>query len=107
MKICDLFPSLAKYQIVDEDIQSDGVSNLITIHRRYKARRSLFGLGVDLSELSNKVMKETDGLKVSCEFSGWGDSDCKTFFVTIWVIPNGGTLLYINECKNFMRDEQE
>ena len=75
MKICDYFPSLAKYQIVDEDIQSDGVSNVITIRRRYKAIRSFFGSGVDLNELSKGFMKESDGLKVSCEFSGWGSPD--------------------------------
>ena len=97
MRICDLFPSLAKYQIVDEDIQSDGVSNVITIHRRYKARHSLFSLGVDLNELPNGDMEELDGLKVSCKFSGWGDSDCKTFFVTICIIPNGGTILYTSK----------
>lgn len=87
--------ALSKYRIEKETIKCDGISNVVIIERKYKLPRfesKIRACGI-FHSINNKPINK-DGVKITFYANGWGDADCKTFDMTLVIIPNKGRVIY-------------
>lgn len=82
------FDSIIKYPIVEEIVEKDKyVEGVLTIRRRYKLPRcKLFGSPNDYISAFRSFDKaefHENGLKIYTYLGGWGDSNCRSYWIDI------------------------